>query len=137
MLNQVFLSSTPVSMRAVTRKLESLKIGDFKGENVKNAISLIRGAIGLLQNNNALPPNIVDIIFCIMKTSSTADFNTHVNLMQSNHDLNIMYVIVDQLVHELQKKYNKLALDGQWEVGVNDGRHSVFSCFSCGKDGHM
>lgn len=137
MLYQVVLSSTPVSMRAVTRRLESLKLGDFDGENVKNAVSLIRGAIGLLQNNNALPPDIVDIIFRIMKTSSTADFNTPVSLMRSNHDLNLMRMTVDQLVHELQKKYNELALDGQWEVGVNDGQHSVFFCFSCGREGHM
>ena len=86
MLYHLVLSSTPVSMRAVTRRLEKLTLGDFDGENVKNSISLIRGAIGLLDNNNALPPDIVDIIFRIMKTSSTTEFNTHVNLMRSNNE---------------------------------------------------
>ena len=35
MLYHLVLSSTPVSMRAVTRRLEQLTLGDFDGENVK------------------------------------------------------------------------------------------------------
>ena len=48
-----------------------------------------------------------------------------------------MRVSVDELINELQRKYNELAMDNNWEVGTNAGQHSVFSCFSCGKQGHM
>lgn len=131
------LSSTPVSMRAVTRRLESMKLSDFEGENVKNAVSLIKGAMGLLDNNDALPSDIIDITFRIMKTSSTDEFNTHVNLMRSNHDLGVMWMTMSDLMLNLQKKYNELSLNGEWDLGSSSGQQSVFSCYSCAAEDHM
>ena len=124
-------------MRAVTRRLESMKLSDFDGENVKNAVSLIKGAMGLLANNDALSADMVDITFRIMKTSSTDEFNTHVNLMRSNHDLGVMRMDMSHLMFNLQKKYNELSLNGEWELGASTGQESVFSCFSCGAEDHM
>ena len=45
LLHRSVLSSTPMSMRSVIRKLEDLKLGLFEGENVQSATSLIKGAV--------------------------------------------------------------------------------------------
>ena len=108
------LSSTPVSMRAVVRQLEDMKLSAFQGENVKSAASLIRGAVGLLENNDSLPSDMVDITFRIMKSSSTSEFNTNVTTMRTNHDLDIKRVDLDELLMNLQQKYNELSLNGEY-----------------------
>lgn len=139
-LYSIVLSSTPVSMRAVIRRLEDLKLSSFEGENVKNAASLIRGAVGLLENNNDLPSDMVDIAFKIMKTSSTTEFNTHVTTMRTNHDLKIKQLTLDDLLMNLQVKYNELSLNGEWEQGTRNNE-AVFlanlECHSCGQKGRF
>ena len=138
LMSKLILSSTPLSMRAVIRKLEDVKLPDFSGENVKDAISLIRGAVGLLRNNNSLPSDIVDIAFKIMKSSSTSEFNTHVTTMKTNHDTGVMKMSLDDLMLNLQNKFNELSINGDWNIGTGDSNQgSVFTCHTCGQEGHF
>ena len=141
MLYKLVLSSTPVSMRAVIRRLEDLKLSAFQGENVKSAVSLIKGAVGLLENNGAVPSDMIDIAFRIMKSSSSLEFNTHVNAMRTNHDLKVKTMELDDLLLNLQTKYNELTLNGEWDVGTNDdNQNSIFTsyeCHSCGGTDHF
>ena len=133
LLYQLILSITPVSMRVVTRRLESIRLSDFDG----NAVSLIKGVMGLLSNNDTLPADMVDISFRIMKTSSTDEFNNIFNLIRINHDLSVMKMEMSDLMFNLQKKYNELSLNGEWEIGTSNGQQPIFSCYSCGADDHM
>ena len=142
LLYKLVLSSTPVSMRAVVSRLEKLKLTDFEGENVKNAVSLVRGAVGLLENNRAVPSDMVNIAFRIMRTSSTIEFNTHVNTMRTNHELNVKKVTLDELLLNLQNKYTELTFNNEWEVGTSTiDQQSVFvssyECHSCGSTDHF
>ena len=138
---QLILSSTPLSMRSVIRRLETMKLSDFEGENVKSAVSLLKGAVGLLDNNQSRPSDIVDIAFRILKTSSTAEFNTHVNAMRTNHDLGVKTVSLDELLHNVQLKYNELTINGEWELGTSTDQESAFAvsyeCHSCGSADHF
>ena len=134
------LSSTPVSMRAVIRRLEDLKLSAFTGGNIKSAASLIRGAVGLIENNGALPSDMVDIAFRIMKTSSTQEFNTHVTAMRTNHELDVKRVTLDDLLMNLQQKYNELSINGDWDLGASSDQ-AIFmaelGCHSCGSKDHF
>ena len=108
-LYKLMLSSNPVSIQAVIRRLEYIKLSDFQGENV----SLIKGAVGLLENNGAIPSEMIDIAFKIMKSSSTLKFSTHVNAMRTNHELEVEALTLDHLLMNLQRKYNELVLNGK------------------------
>jgi len=141
LLHRLVLSSTPMSMRSVIRKLEDLKLGSFEGENVQSATSLIKGAVGLLSNNGATPSDIIDIAFNIMKTSSTVEFNTHVTTMKTMHDTGIKIVTLDELLLNVQHKYTELTMNSVWVLGEKSvDQESSFvanlTCFNCGEPGH-
>ena len=141
LLHRLVLSSTPMSMRSVIRKLEDLKLGSFEGENVQSATSLIKGAVGLLSNNGATPSDIVDIAFNIMKTSSTTEFNTHVTTMKTMHDTGIRVVTLDELLLNVQNKYTELTMNDVWVLGdKSQDQEASFvagiTCFNCGEQGH-
>lgn len=127
-------------MRNVIRRLEDLQLSTFSGENVKSASSLIRGAVGLLDNNGSLPADMVDTAFKIMKTSSTPEFNTHVMTMRTNHELDIKRLFLDELLMNLQSKYNELSINGEWNLGASSDQ-AVFianlGCHSCGYKDHF
>lgn len=140
-LYKLILSSTPVSIRAVVKRLEDLKLSAFQGENVKSAVTLIQGAVSLLENNSSMPCDMIDIAFKIMKFSSTLEFSTHVNAMRTNHELKVKVLTLDDLLMNLQTKYNELALNGEWEIGTSESsQQSIFTtyeCHSCGSTDHM
>ena len=116
-----------------------MSLGEFDGENVTNAVSIIRGAISLLKNNDALPSDILDMIFKIMKTSSTQEFTQYVATIETNHLTGVKKTKVDDLLLELQKRYLDLSANEAWTRGA--GTHSQGSafvtCYNCGKEGHI
>ena len=69
MMVDLTLSSTPVSVRALTCRLENLSMKSFKGENIITAVSPIRCAVALLDNNEALPMDIEKIVLKVLKTT--------------------------------------------------------------------
>ena len=71
LMMDLILSSTPVSMRATIRRLEKLTLKVFKGENVVTAVSLIHGVLAKMDNNDAIPTDIHEIVLRLMKISST------------------------------------------------------------------
>ena len=139
LLNRLVLSSTPMSMRTVIRKLEDLKLTSFEGENVQSATSLIKGAVSLLSNNGATPSDIIDITFNIMKTSSTNEFNTHITTMKTLHDTRVKQVELDELLLNVQNKYTELTMNEAWVLGEKsiDQESGFLTCFNCGKNGHV
>ena len=133
------LSSSTQSMRSVARKLEDMSLGEFEGENVAKAVSIIRGAISLLQNNASLPSDILDMIFKIMKTSSTPDFTQYVATIETNHLTGVKRTNVEELLLELQKRYLDLTANMNWVTGASNRSHgsAFITCYNCGKEGHI
>ena len=141
-LYKLVLSSTPVSIRSVIRRMETMKLTDFEGENVKSAVSLIQGAVGLLNNNGAVPSDMIDIAFRIMKHCTTQEFSTHVTAMRTNHELGVKTMSLDGLLMNLQTKYNELVMNGEWDIGTAaNNQQSIFTasyeCHSCGRTDHF
>jgi hypothetical protein len=80
------LASFPESMRGLTTIfLQDTTLTDFDGENVTEYVSFIRGAIEQLQNNNALPINVLSIVANALKHCETDDFVSYINTMYNNH----------------------------------------------------
>lgn len=119
-----------------------MKLTDFEGENVKSAVSLLQGAVGLLNNNGAVPSDIIDTAFRMMKNCTTQEFSTHVTAMRTNHELGVKVMTLESLLMNLQTKYNELVLNGEWDVGTAaNNQQSIFvasyECHSCGRAGHL
>ena len=86
MINLIQLSSAP-AMRAVTKKLATLWVTDFPGENVLTASSFIKGAIQQLEMNT-----LQDIICLIERTfevRSTDEFNEFIKSLYINHEMEL------------------------------------------------
>jgi hypothetical protein len=68
-------SSTAEAIRTLINRITTLKIRDIQGEDVSKAISRIRGALRLLTNVNAVPPDIQFILIDIFSKTSNLTFN--------------------------------------------------------------
>ena len=109
LMMDLILSSTPVSMRAIVRKLEHLTLKEFKGESVVTAVSLVRGAVSMMDNNKSIPTDIQEIVFRITKTSSSGEFKTYVTTLGTACELGIKELSLEQTLLLMQNKYKELA----------------------------
>ena len=107
------LSSSPVSMRFICRKLETVTLKEFKGENVHKAISIIRGAVSLLGNNHSLPLDLMQIIFNFLKTSSTDLFSQYFTTIETNYDTGVKIMILNAFAIQAQKSIHN------WSMQIN------------------
>ena len=139
LMTKLILSSTPMSMRTVMTKLEGLAVKDFTGESVLSAVSLIRGAVGLLDNNGARPVDIINIVFKIMKRVSTIAFQTYVTTLETNQSLKMINLSLEEVLLKLESRYTEMVNNGEWSIGTKDADHeAVFvACYRCGQEGHM
>ena len=64
-------ASSASSMRALTKQLEELSVKDFDGESVITYVSIMRGVIEQLRNNNAVPSDAIELIGDGLKKTST------------------------------------------------------------------
>jgi Zinc knuckle len=140
MMNLVQASSKS-SLRALTRKMEQLSVKDFDGESVVKFCSVMRGAVELLSNNNALPSDAIEIVGQGLKNSSTAEFNEFISLLLHNHEIGTKALTIETLLSMAEGKYSDLWSKGSWESGTGpksqDSSFFAGECFNCGKKGHM
>ena len=120
LMMDLILSSTPVSMRATIRRLEKLTLKVFKGENVVTAVSLIHGVLAKMDNNDAIPTDIHEIVLRLMKTSSTKEFNAYVTTLDTARELGIKTMSLEETLLRLQNKYKEFVDDENWQFGTND-----------------
>ena len=71
-------------------------------------ISIIRGAVSLLGNNNSLPSNFIHFVFNFLKTSSTNLFSQYITAMESNNDTGVKIMKLNLFPIQAQKTYTKL-----------------------------
>lgn len=92
------LSSTPISIQTIYRKLDILSLNEFRGLNSQTFVSIIREAVSIIDNNKDLISNMIDIIFNIIKTIS--------KINESNYTTNIRTLNLDELILCVKEKYN-------------------------------
>jgi len=119
------IASSAKSLRSLTTKITSLKLKYFNGENAGQAVSFVRGDITMLDNNDALPKDIDDLIFTIFKGSSTDDFETCVSTMSANQSLKLLNLDRETILDMIQTRYNDLVGRNEWKVTTSRGRNQL------------
>lgn len=141
------------AMRVVVDKLNRLRLSDFDGENVLVAVSFLRGAIQLLSNNGAVPHDILNTVFNMMRTCSTPAFVSFVTNLETMFELPDLVKdrSVEFLLDKLETKYTSLLGSSQWlahSMPPTSSSPAGFTaspeadepeeviCFNCGALGH-
>jgi hypothetical protein len=134
-------ASSASTMRVLTQQLEALSIEDFDGESVISYVSIMRGVVEQLKNNNAVPRDSVQLIADGLKKTSTEDFASYISLLLNAHTSGIKLLTEEALLNEAEKMYMDLYARGKWDSGTGkDKQESVLfagNCHKCGKAGHM
>ena len=115
LLHTLVMSTSEKSLRSLTNKLSTLSIQDFDGENVTRAVSFIRGAILILQDNGALPTDIITQVLAIFKKSACEPFRIHVTNIDSFIELQVKVYNLDDLLTNIETKYIELLGRNEWE----------------------
>ena len=161
---KMLVSSSEEATQHLKDMVKNLKIADFKGENVLQVVSLIRGAYKRLKWIKLDPDRFVDQILTVLQTSSVPTFNeffehyshTFSMLMDmaemDRREKDVMDI--DKLLRIAEKKYNSLVSSGKWSGSKSKGSRSMFTsqvdtsantavngtkkpvCWNCGKVGH-
>jgi hypothetical protein len=147
LLLNLVLSTSQKSLRTLTDKLGCLRINDFPGENVTQAVSFLRGAILILRDNSSTPADLLTLVLRIFKPCSCEPFRTYVSSIDTLVELNMKQYALDDLLTMLDCKYIDLLGRGEWtSTSPTEGQSSGFSanvedllriiCFNCGAVGH-
>jgi hypothetical protein len=140
MMNHVMATSES-AMRTVQDVLRGLKLSDFDGENVSDAVGAIRGLTEQLTNNNALPGDVVEIVSTIMQATTVSEFETFVQQQYGYHDSGLKKFQLSDFLDVLEIKYRTMTgVSGKWTAATTKSNQvSVFfsgKCRYCNKKGH-
>ena len=141
----LIISTSNSSLRSMTNRMTSLRITDFDGKNVAQAVSYFRGGRTILLKNNFEPPDFDTIIFDSFKASSTPEFNALVTTMQTNKSLGVSMVPVglaalghtdssigrdqiDDCLQAMETEYMNLVSKNKWLA--KSGTHDQESSFN-------
>ena len=93
----------------------------------------------VLVNENAVPPDFLEIVFDILERSSVEKFVLHIQGIKTNHDQRLKVVDLTYLLTEAENKYQEIAdwngekvesgfnfNDGFWNCGAPN--HYVSDC---------
>ena len=97
-----------------------MSLKEFKGENIQTVVSVVKGAVSILNNNEVLSSDLLEIIFEIMKISSTDNVNTFVTTMETNHREDVKNLTIEDLLLRVQTKYNEIRANNKWEISTTD-----------------
>lgn len=135
--------------RTLTTKITMLKLTDLDGENVPRTVSFIRGAMALFKNANKMPPDMVEKICDIMKTSSVEDFNDLFKHAKRAMIWDRKEYTADELLNKAELAYKDLHNKGVWirpsKMGTGESvfvakptkrNNNTVTCWNCGKPGH-
>jgi hypothetical protein len=135
-------STTEDSIRALTSRITNMKLTNFKGEDVTNAASQLRGAITALEIANQVPHNIVERLLDIFQTTSVVEFNATFRVMSIQQRTLCMNFVRSEIMNLAESLYSDFSSKGEWNGVANPGDDSVFLgqretvCWDCGETGH-
>ena len=146
----LILSTSEKSLRALTDKLQIIRITDFPGENASKAVSFIRGASLILTNNDAEPMDMISLVLRTFSVSTCVKFRIHIDNIDSLFELGqLTGYTLDKLLTSIDKKYIELVSRNEWTpLVVSPTQSSSFFsnstqsilrrliCFNCGALGH-
>jgi uncharacterized protein Smg (DUF494 family) len=150
MMNHIIATSN-VALRGIINRLQSLKLTEFDGENVKQWASFVRGALTLLKDQKMTPVDIKDIIMRSLLSTSCEEFKVDIQQLKSLIQMNMVEKSTDEILLHVEELYNNLIGSGRWtpkslekhqgstfhaESEGNSNDKKVI-CLNCGGIGHM
>ena len=150
----LIVATSKKSLRLLLNKISTLKLTDFNGEDVGRAVSFLRGASLILNDNNALPSDFLHLILNIFKHTTCTAFQSYVTTIENNVDLGVMNFTADNVLRVFENRYIDMLGRTEWTPkSISDNQNSGFynnagnggkdtnkpnsmMCFNCGGIGH-
>jgi len=140
---KVIVSLSEEGMRAMIEKIRMMKIRDIQGENVEDAVGLLRVSIGRLSNMNKVPVNLIKQLTTIFQTTSVDRFNRLFENVESTIRLKVATFTADDLLDLAEGTYREYVECGTWNaidkstfINDNQGQSEGSTCWNCGAVGH-
>ena len=93
-------------------------------------MNMIWIVVQLLDKNQVMSMDLVDIFFQIMKTSSTAIFDSFVTTLKINHDMRFQVLDLKNILLRIQNKSSYTMNNGTWEVGTTaDDQDAIYRLY--------
>jgi len=111
-------------IHAIINFVRNLKLKDQTGENVSEVASLLRGAVTFLQNNKAVPTDIMEVAHKIMRECSTDAFVSEIDCIYFNHRQQVKTITLNDFLSKCESSYRTLSTpnaDGKivWAAGTS------------------
>ena len=128
-------SSTTDAVRTMERRVTSLKLTDFQGENVSTVVSQLRSAISRLTFLGKLPHDIVPKLLDVFQSSSVPAFNDVFKFVALQNKIGQATTLTHAEILVLASTtFRELVEKNEWS---GNKKSSSLVCFKCGKDGHI
>lgn len=151
LLMRLIVATSEKSLRSLLDKVAKLKLSDFNGEDVRKAVSFIRGAVLILKDNKALPSDFLILVLRTFRQTTCTNFSTFVGLLEHNVELKMTALSLEDILQLFEKKYTDMLGRGEWTPkSVTKDQASGFSghaanytgsksiiCFNCGGLDHI
>ena len=121
------------------RRVTSLKLTDFLGENVSTAVSQLRSAISRLSFLDKLSHDILHKLLDVFQSSSVPAFNDvfkFVSLQIKIDSLAAKSSTHSSLLVLASTNHRELVEKNEWSGG-NAKKPALLACFKCNKDVHL
>ena len=140
MMNHV-VSTSESHMRTIQDHIRALKLTEFDGENVSDAVSSLRGLTEQLSNHSALPGDIIELIANVMRGTTVSKFETYVDQTYGYHRSGLVTYTLSSFFDAMEKQYQEMSgVTGRWTAAtVKANQGSVFfsgNCRYCNIKGH-
>ena len=147
--------SSAMAIDHVLKQIRNLKISDILGEDVDEAVSMIRSVYNLMLNtsterHNYVPDDFPRTVLTIFQTSSVAEFNKifedeERDVIRQSYKQNgrlefptvqATLLLASNLYHGMQSKWNTGKRGAAFNANHNQEHRPKGTCFNCGGD-HM
>ena len=125
------INLSPDAIEGLKSKIENMKLTDIVGENVEVASRRVLYGLKRLDNNQALPHNVLKTLFKIFVTSSVPEFNTYVSHWDTSLKFKSRkdYPSYVEVLTQLNEYYRDLCLANTWH-----GSNMKDSAFTVNKE---
>lgn len=145
MMIRKIIATSDTALRGLTKKLETLKLTDYDGENVLDCVTFVRNAVKIMRDHASIPHDIKSIILEIFGATTCVRFEQIVSAIRTELDLKRTDYEIEDILKILEEDYQDKIGSGKWTPkGTDKVEGSTFSvsnedimCLNCGEFGHM
>jgi hypothetical protein len=144
-------SNSEEAAKSLVVQVRSIWLDNLAGKNVDKAVSYLSGAMNRLKHINKLPVDFVNMLICIMQTSSVESFNSTFSYLEKACAIDLALletgqttqISADKVLELAAAEYCKLCEKGEWTGAGNKGKSAFIAsgiqakvriavCWNCG-----